>query len=425
MKKQQEQRRLRRRPLTSSSDRCNAIVAALLIGLIFCLANVAVLLSSVNSHITSDDSTNASLHSKLAVIDNTAVVPESKTTETIIPKKLTPEERDALSQDKEPILNILREAGIPDIEDEKLRDLPTWTQVTRLYGDSPKIYGLDTCHEFQQHSDAAEHFVGTAGTFNSGTNLMSEYLIHNCQMTKRMEKYGVKNKGIRWQVPWGKHIPVGDDQYRLDHKSLKDANVDATNILPAVTIRDPYIWMQSMCRIHYKAFWAHDTHCPNLVPSEYDKIQFPWLQQKETVPVRVKYPEFVRHHDSLVGFWNDWYNEYVHAPFPRIIVRFEDLVFHAKQVTTAVCQCAGGEMKKKKFTYIVNSAKKGEAAHGKMEDRTSFVDAMIRYGKDTHRLDRMSREDLELARATLDPLLMEFFNYQYDEIDGVKGEAQQ
>ena len=237
-----------------------------------------------------------------------------------------------------------------------------------------------------------------------------------------MEKYGPVNKGVRWQVPWGKHTPVKDEEYRLTHKSDKDKDVDATNILPAVTIRDPYVWMQSMCRIHYKAFWAHDTessdkHCPNLIPNDADLRKFPWLQEKETVPVRVKYPEFVRHHTSLVHFWNDWYNEYVNASFPRIIVRFEDLVFHAKEVTTTVCHCAGGEMKPK-FTYIVNSAKKGAAAHGK--DRTSFVDAIIRYGKDTNRLNSMTPEDLEFARASLDPNLMEFFNYQYDVVGSVQ-----
>lgn len=40
------------------------------------------------------------------------------------------------------------------------------------------------------------------GTFNSGTNLMAELLIHNCHMQKRMDRFGHKNRGVRWQVPW-------------------------------------------------------------------------------------------------------------------------------------------------------------------------------------------------------------------------------
>lgn len=174
-----------------------------------------------------------------------------------------------------------------------------------------------------------------------------------------------------------------------------------------------FVDVQSMCRTHYQTLWAHEdseyAHCPNLIPSDHDRAQFPWLQNKESVPVRVKYPDFVTHHETLVGFWNDWYSAYANADFPRLIVRMEDLVFHAKAVTSQVCHCAGGDMKEK-FTYIVESAKDS----GK--DRTSFVDAVIRYGKDMGRLTGMSKEDLHYARTSLDPKLMELFGYQYDEV---------
>jgi hypothetical protein len=103
------------------------------------------------------------------------------------------------------ILELIREAGVHiDIERDAdiIRELPTWKQVTDLYGEKPVIHGLDTCQKFQDHSDRADHFVSTAGTFNSGTNLMAELLIANCHMQDRMEKYGATNRGVRWQVPW-------------------------------------------------------------------------------------------------------------------------------------------------------------------------------------------------------------------------------
>ena len=37
-------------------------------------------------------------------------------------------------------------------------------------------------------------------------------------------------------------------------------------------------------------------------------------------------------------------NEYMHVTFPRLIVRFEDLIFFAK--------CVRGEMKEQDFVYI-------------------------------------------------------------------------
>jgi hypothetical protein len=70
-----------------------------------------------------------------------------------------------------------------------------------LYGSEPRIIGLETCEEFQQNrGDPSEHLVGIAGTFNTGTNLMSELLIHNCYLPKRIVKHGIKSRGIRWQV---------------------------------------------------------------------------------------------------------------------------------------------------------------------------------------------------------------------------------
>jgi hypothetical protein len=322
-------------------------------------------------------------------------------------------------EDKSPIIQILREAGIDDIDNETLAALPTWKEVTRLYGSKPRIHGLETssCRAFQQHSHPADHFLGVAGCFNSGTNLLSELLIHNCLMTKRMETYGPQNKGIRWQVPWGKHSPPLNEEFRTRHKTKPgDENIQAHNVFAAVTIRDPYVWMRSMCRHPYGAYWPNDTgHCPNLIPNELDVKKEPWLQYKQSVPIDVQYSEFNRQHESLVHFWNEWYAEYLQAPFPRLIVRFEDLIFHAKEVTTQVCNCAGGTMQPR-FSYIQNSAKKGTpGAHGKDGEKTSFIDAIVKYGKETSRLDGFTADDIAFARSHLNLKLMDLFGYPFDE----------
>jgi len=56
-------------------------------------------------------------------------------------------------------------------------------------------------------------------------------------------------------VPWGKHTPPGDEQYRLEHKSIKDKDVDANMIIPAVTVRDPYYWMQVSFEVGLNVRW--------------------------------------------------------------------------------------------------------------------------------------------------------------------------
>ena len=151
--------------------------------------------------------------------------------------------------DKEPLLQILRDAQItmtPDI----IASLPKWTDVTALYGENPVVYGLDQCEVFQhQVTDPAEHFLAAAGTFNTGTNLLAELLIHNCHLPARMKKYGVKNRGVRWQVLWGKHTPVNDEEFRKTHKTYQEDSLSAENIFPAVTVRDPYKWMQSVSSV--------------------------------------------------------------------------------------------------------------------------------------------------------------------------------
>jgi hypothetical protein len=315
------------------------------------------------------------------------------------------------------ILNLLHEAGV-ELNAETYARLPQWSEVTALYGSKPVFVGLESCKRFQSMGIAADHFVSVAGTFNTGTNALSENLIANCHMPKRIKKYGARNRGVRWQVNWGKHTPVGDEQFRQGHRTYNttDPSLATDNIFPGVAIRDPYKWMQSMCRHEYGARWRHDKsrHCPNLVPNNEDRAAFPVLRPLNvtSVPVRVVYAEFERHHASLAHFWNDWYQEYVNATFPRLLVRFEDLVFHPQLVTKTVCECAGGEMNKRPFKYIVESAKVG-SAHGPEKAKTSYVDAIVKYGTEKSRYDGFEPADLAYLRKHLNANLMQLFGYKY------------
>ena len=108
------------------------------------------------------------------------------------------------------------------------------------------------------------------------------------------------------------------------------------------------------------AKWHHTSrHCPNLVPNEEDLDLFPYLE--DLVPVQIKYPEKAEHWDSLAHLWSDWYGQYFHADFPRLIVRFEDLLFNTKEMIQTVCACVGGVPREEgKFAYVVDSGKFGK-----------------------------------------------------------------
>jgi len=306
-----------------------------------------------------------------------------------------------VDQDKDEIYKILQQAGISkeEMDIATRRKLPTWTMVQETYGPEPVVYGLERCSEFTSNVEPSVSFLGIAGPFNSGTNLLAELLIQNCQIRERMEVFGEKQKGMRWQVPWGKHTPV---QYREDHVTKTDKDVPLENSFPMITIRDPYRWMRSMCKHVYGARWYHNkTTCPHVWSDEMD----------EPTEVYVKYAATIVKHESLPGFWNDWYNEYMEADFPRVIVRFEDLLFYAQNVTETLCKCGGGEPRRSNFTHVFASAKLGTLAHG--SNKTNLLDALIQFGSNKGRLNGMAATDVTHSRELLDPFLMKKFRYKY------------
>ena len=303
--------------------------------------------------------------------------------------------------DKGPIYEILEQAGIhrSSLDAATRQQLPTWTQVTKLYGDHPIIYGLERCESFTSSIDPSVSFFGIAGTFNSGTNLLAEILIQNCQITKRMEKFGTEQKGMRWQVPWGKHTPV---EFRDAHVTTTDKDVPLENSFPMIAIRDPYRWLMSMCRHKYTVNWFHNkTACPNLYSEQLGKIN----------PVKVRYAAMRDSKPHLPAIYNDFYNSYLTAEFPRVLVRFEDLLFFGKNVTQTLCKCGGGDPRRSHFRHVSESAKLGTAAHG--ADKTSLLQAIIRYGKGDDRTVGMTQKDLQLAKELFDPKLLEMFRYTH------------
>jgi hypothetical protein len=158
--------------------------------------------------------------------------------------KLLEEALGGKKEDSEGMGDKSSNGGGGGVDPDTAARLPTAEAVAALYGRDPVVLGLESCERFQATGDPADHFVSTAGTFNTGTNLMAELLIANCVLPARQQKYGTR--GVRWQVVWGKHTPVDDEQFRQSHRTYDDGNVQADAMFPAVMIRDPFKWMQSV-----------------------------------------------------------------------------------------------------------------------------------------------------------------------------------
>lgn len=116
--------------------------------------------------------------------------------------------------------------------------------------------------------------------------------------------------------------------------------------------------------------------------------------------------------DSLAHLWNDWYKMYLEdATYPRLIVRLEDLVFHAKETTTTICECVGGKMRTDRpFTYVLDSAKADSRGH---DTSTGFVQAWIKYAKPMPPRGGFTPSDYRAAEEALNDEYMKMFHYAH------------
>ena len=222
----------------ANKNQGSLIWTLLLLGLVFCLFNFAFMF--VATHFQTLSMLSSRIRRRGSTISTNGTAAEAATRQRMNDIVVPPE--------KERIFQILKDAHMDqDVTPEIMKELPTWQQVVDRLGPKPRIYGLDSCQTFKRTIPPAEAFIAPAGAFNSGTNLMAELLIANCFNPARRKKY--KSDGVRWQVNWGKHQPP---KYRVDQSVYKDKfEMPNENILPVVTIRDPYSWLQSMCRNRY------------------------------------------------------------------------------------------------------------------------------------------------------------------------------
>jgi len=107
--------------------------------------------------------------------------------------------------------------------------------------------------------------------------------------------------------------------------------------------------------------------------------------------------------------WQDWHKQYLDATdLPRLIVRFEDFLFHRERVLAQISECATGQPwnggNNKKLKYRIASVKD----HG---DSSDLVSALIKYGSSRGRYAGMAEEDLRYAAQVLDPKLLQKLQY--------------
>ena len=298
--------------------------------------------------------------------------------------------------DRGPLLEVLRRAG-QNVDVGVLQRLPTWSEVVEMYGEAPVVVGKERCAAFRESVPAERRHVGVAGQMNTGTNALAKYLSNNIQIAENPSK----ERGVLWTVPWYKHGWAS-----LRHRYRYREPEDHDTVLAVVTVREPMFWMQSMCESPYTMEWnKSSTHCPNLVEGP------PSLN--ETTPVRVRWSkDYIRKWPSMADLWSSWHREYYDSDMPRLMVRFEDMLFHTEQVVEEIRDCVGAEWRHPEFQFQAAPAKT-HPYFAKYKPPSSLVSAMIKYGWDirARRVGTMTAADREFARQHLDADLLEQFHY--------------
>ena len=74
-----------------------------------------------------------------------------------------------------PVIDYFRMAGV-ELDKDSIKSLPTWSQIESLIGKKPVFRGLETCPTFRQNVPPLSRMLGSAGMFNSGTNLVTRLM---------------------------------------------------------------------------------------------------------------------------------------------------------------------------------------------------------------------------------------------------------
>ena len=234
--------------------------------------------------------------------------------------------------------------------------------IPGFYG-APAVLGLERCAAFRATTSVFRR-AAAAGLFNTGTNLLTNLVRKNCVVQKpcpserpQKEKMAMMARGecigYPFQIPWGKHNPL---HFRGRHVVDRLDHFNISEVLPVALVKDPLTWARSMCRTPYAAKFRKGGCCP----SPLDPKRQGSGTRNVTVNFKKGFP--AERYAHLLGMWNAWYAAYYASSIPRLLVRYEDLLFAPKRTVRAVCECVGGKLKKD-FDSFSEAAKFG-AGHG-------------------------------------------------------------
>ena len=112
--------------------------------------------------------------------------------------------------------------------------------------------------------------------------------------------------------------------------------------------------------------------------------------------------------------WSDWNGAYFDSSKPRLMVRYEDLLFRTRETTKQICDCVGGTMTEK-FDPIDQGAKYGSEHRMSLADAPGRKNSRRKYANETRRYGHLRGEDLEAIARDIDLRLLDAFRYAFSD----------
>lgn len=105
--------------------------------------------------------------------------------------------------------------------------------------------------------------------------------------------------------------------------------------------------------------------------------------------------------------------QYTRAVFPRMIIRYEDLIFHPKMVVKDLCECVQGEFIDSNFSFRVDNVKN----HG--EQNSSMLISMWKSTDSSRRVKGLTNDELLYSYKSVHTDLMSIFQYKRPKREGL------
>eukprot|EP01083_Nonionella_stella_P015285 42767_1 len=322
-------------------------------------------------------------------------------------------------------------------------------------------------HELHdQYCNTSHEYIYINGLENTGTNLLNFLIRNNCFHAKYLNESSFKKSTYFHRLLYVKNSSKHEMMASIGNFKLDSLQINPWNRylkgLHVVIIKDPLTWFKSICKHSYgvrfmrNAFYKSNISCPTNISGFngtasmniwrhsvfesivdlWNKYYESWIDGTETIgagdklmSIREKYMnEVLQEQRQIYDADNTFivshkyqqtndkikqkiiheFGDEVFIPaqyVPRIVIKFEDILFNPKLVVQRICGCVGGSMNTSAFVGIPGKPAK---THGESRNKEQ---ALATYSDPLYRYNQYTKTDLRFVYHHINHTLLKMFGY--------------